>query len=79
MKTVSLKLPEDLETRIQRAARTRGWTKSEVVRRAVDRYLPMEEPRDKASFLARAGELVGCVDGPLDLSENPHHLRGYGE
>ena len=79
MKNVSLKLPEVLDARLQKAARTRGWTKSEVVRRAVARYLPAEEPQDKSSFLARAGDLIGCVDGPADLSLNPRHLHGYGE
>ena len=80
MRTVSLKLPDDLEARLERAALTRGRSKSDVVRRALARYLPGEERRDdRSSFLSLAAGLVGCVDGPPDLSENPRHLDGYGE
>ena len=28
---------------------------------------------------AEALGVVGCVDGPSDLSTNPDHMRGYGE
>lgn len=78
MKTVSLKLPDDLDARIEIAARKRGWTKSEVVRKAVSRYLPAGKSSG-ASFLELAGERIGCVEGPEDLSTDPRHLRGYGE
>ena len=79
MRTVSLKIPESLDTRLEAVARKRGWTKSEVVRRAVARYLPAGDLPDGSSFLERAGTLIGCLEGPPDLSTNARHLRGYGE
>jgi len=79
MKTVSLKLPDDLDSRLERAARGRGSSKSALVRKALIRFLPADGSPGGPSFLDRAGRLVGCVDGPADLSSNPRHLRGYGE
>ncbi|HKC25391.1 MAG TPA: ribbon-helix-helix protein, CopG family [Thermoanaerobaculia bacterium] len=78
MRTVSLKIPDELNTKLAAAAHRRGWTKSELVRRAVAKFLPAAEPGEDG-FLERAGELIGCVDGPPDLSTNPRHLRGYGK
>lgn len=31
------------------------------------------------SAKAAAGDLVGCVEGPEDLSTNPEYLQGVGE
>jgi hypothetical protein len=31
------------------------------------------------SALESAGELIGCVEGPEDLSTNPEYLKGFGE
>jgi hypothetical protein len=78
MPTVSLKIPDELDSKLSAAAHRRGWTKSELIRRAVAKFLPAAEPGDD-TFLERAGKLIGCVDGPADLSTNPRHLRGYGE
>jgi Arc/MetJ-type ribon-helix-helix transcriptional regulator len=78
MKTVSLKLPEDLDARLESTARRRSWSKSEVVRRALTRFLPSDERSAGPSFADKAASLVGCVEGPEDLSSNPQRLRGYG-
>jgi len=78
MKTVSLKLPEDLDARLESAARRRSWSKSEVVRRALARFLPSDERSAGPSFADQAASVIGCLEGPEDLSSNPRHLRGYG-
>lgn len=31
------------------------------------------------SALEAAGDLIGCVEGPEDLSTNPEYLKGFGE
>ncbi|WP_219335955.1 DUF2281 domain-containing protein [Chroococcidiopsis thermalis] len=31
------------------------------------------------SALEAAGDLVGCVEGPEDLSANPEYMKGFGE
>lgn len=30
------------------------------------------------SFLEAAGNLIGCLDGPGDLSTNPKYFEGFG-
>jgi predicted DNA-binding protein len=76
MKTISLKLPLSLSIRLERVARERGQSKSEVVRAALERHLEDERPM---SALELAGDLVGCCEGPTDLSTNPKYLEGYGK
>ena len=79
MKTLSLKLPEKLDTRVGDIARQRGTTKSEVVRNALEAYLAGEATSFSGSALNLAGDLVGVLDGPDDLSYHQKHMRGYGE
>jgi predicted transcriptional regulator len=79
MKVLSLKLPDDLDARISGLAIERGSNKSEVVRNALEAYLAREAPVQPGSALALAGELVGAVEGPEDLSQHAAQLRGYGE
>jgi metal-responsive CopG/Arc/MetJ family transcriptional regulator len=76
MKTLSLKLPLSLSVKLERAAQERGQSKSEVVRTALEQFLKAERPM---SALELAGNLVGCGEGPGDLSTNPKYLEGFGE
>lgn len=78
MKTVSLKLPDDLARTLEDRARSRGTTKSEIVRAALAGYFAQSPPPGKGSFLALARDLVGCLEGPGDLSSNKEYLKGYG-
>jgi hypothetical protein len=79
MKTVSLKLPARLDARLTVAARQGRTTKSAVVRKALDAYLNGKKPAKKGSFLELAGDLVGRLEGPGDLSCNPEHMRDFGK
>lgn len=76
MKTMSLKLPVALSSKLERAAKKRGQSKSEVVRTALEQFLNGERPM---SALELAGDLVGCAEGPGDLSTNPKYMEGYGK
>lgn len=76
MNTISLKLPPELRFKLERAAKRRGQSKSEVVRAALEQYLDCERPM---SALELAGDIVGCGEGPGDLSTNPKYMEGYGE
>ncbi len=78
MKTLSLKVPDDLDREIEELARRKGWSKSQLIRRAIAGYVPRGNRASRGSFLARAGDLIGCVSGPPDLSANPGHLKGFG-
>ena len=81
MKPRSLKLSQDLEKSLTTYAALRGTSASSVVREALEAYLvdaPPAELRQPQSFSARAADVAGCVNGPVDLSTNPAHLAGYG-
>ena len=79
MKTLSLKLPEELDIRVGAMAKQRGSSKSEVVRSALEAYLASEAPTFTGSALDLAGNLVGALEGPVDLSYHQNYMRGYGE
>jgi hypothetical protein len=82
MKTISLKLPAGLHARLDRAARHRKQSKSELVRTALEQFLNGKhraEPAGPVSALVLAGDLVGCAEGPGDLSADPRYMEGFGE
>jgi hypothetical protein len=79
MKTLSLKLPLALERELEALARRRNTGKSAVVREALSRYLASGLPPAKGSFVELAGDRVGCVEGPADLSANMEHMEGFGQ
>ncbi len=74
MRTVSFKLPEDLDDALNELARSRGASRSSLVREALE-SLAKGKSRSVTSL---AGKLVGSVDGPTDLATNRKHLAGYG-
>ncbi len=74
MRTVSFKLPEDLDDALNELARTRHLSRSALVREALESLAK----GNRRSVTALAGELVGSVDGPSDLATNRKHMSGYG-
>ena len=76
MRPISIKLTKELEQLLDELARARGVSRSAVVREALQAYAASPTAD---SVTASAGELVGSLDGPRDLSSNPKHLRGFGE
>ncbi len=77
MTTVSLKVPAVLEQRLARLAKSRGASRSEVIREALERFLN-EASTHPGSCLALASDLIGSVEGPADLSHNKKRLEGFG-
>jgi len=78
MKNISLKLPNDVDLELTSLAERKGVTKSALIREALEGYLFHDPSRKKLSFLERAGDLIGCVEGPGDLSYNKDYLKDYG-
>ncbi len=78
MKTLSLKVPDDLDRQIEEVARRKGWSKSRLIRLAIAGYVPRGHRTSRISFVARAGDLIGCLSGPADLSTDPAHMKGFG-
>lgn len=79
MKTLSLKLPAELEAKLAQIALEQEVSKSSLVREAIAEYVREPSSSTEGSFLAQARDLGGCVEAVEDLSTNPAHLRGLGE
>jgi len=79
MKSIFLKLPESLHGQLASVARRRGRTKSEIVREILEDHLRNDKVPQSGSCLELAADLVGCVEGPGDLSFSKHRLRGFGQ
>jgi predicted DNA-binding protein len=79
MKTISLKLPDDLLAHLDSEAKARGVTKSSLVRESLDAALRERSP-DSVSCYELARDLAGIVKGlPKDLAENPKYMEGFGK
>ncbi len=79
MKTISLKLDEATAEKLVEAARRKSTTKSDVVREAIATYFEASSKDSFGSCLDLAGDLIGSVDGPNDLSFNPLHMDDFGQ
>lgn len=74
---MSLKLPDDLDAKLEARARDLGVPKSAITREALSHYLE-GEPTPGVSCLDLVRDLVGTSRGPGDLASNKKYLRGYG-
>lgn len=79
MKTISLKVSEALDSKLDRAARERRWTKSQLVRVALDEFLLPARSRPTEFFRKHARRFAGSVTGGSgDLATNRRHLDDFG-
>ncbi len=79
MKTLSLKVPVALDRRLAASVARRGISKSQAIRAALEAYLNAEGNAATGTVLDLAGDLVGCVRGPGDLSTNPKYMKDFGK
>lgn len=78
MRTLTLRLPDELASKLTARARFEKTTQAAVLRGALADYLvEMPAPRE-GSFLDLAGDLAGCLEGPGDLSYSRKYFDGYG-
>jgi len=78
MKTLSLKIPEALDSKLEAAVHQRGGTKSALIRQALEAFFREEGKLGGGSVLDLASDLAGSLEGPSDLSCNEKHMEGYG-
>ncbi|HOZ48506.1 MAG TPA: hypothetical protein PLO37_19725 [Candidatus Hydrogenedentes bacterium] len=78
MKTLSFKLAEGLDQRLAATAKKQGMTRSDLVRMAIETFLSTEHQERPGSCLDLAGDLIGRIEAPTDLSSNPRHMKGFG-
>lgn len=75
MRTVTLKLPEDLDRALTDLAERLQLTRSAVIREAIAAYA-----RGRGETVgSRAADLAGTLEGPPDLSTADEHMDGYGK
>ena len=75
MRTLSFKLPQALDKALSDLARRRKSSRSALVREALERLASS----GRRSVTAVVDDLIGDLDGPVDLSTNPKHMRDYGK
>ena len=81
MKTLRVKVPEELDVKLGVVAAQRNESKSALIRTAIESLVgadgtPMSNSN---SCLDLARDLSGCLEGAEDLSYNKKYLRGYGQ
>lgn len=75
MRTVSLKLPAELDEALTELSARRRTTRSALLREALER-LTREERKSVGEL---ASDLIGSLEGPKDLSFSPKYMKGFGE
>ncbi len=76
MTTISLKLPDTVDARLEAEAKRRRTTKSALIRNAVEQAFAKK--KDFISCADLAGDLVGSLRGPRDASTNKKYLEDFG-
>jgi len=75
MRTITVKLPEELDRKLGELARRRKASQSTIIREAIEALTSQQ----RLSVTSAAGGLVGSLHGPADLSTSSEHFSGYGE
>jgi hypothetical protein len=79
MRTISLKLPDDLLADLANNAKVRRVTKSQLVRESLELALRSKPAADEISCYDAASDLAGIVKGlPEDLADDLKYLEGFG-
>ena len=79
MKTISLKIPADLDAKLRAKVRRSKKSKSALVRQALAAFVKEHGEIRPGSALDRLRDYAGMIKGPGDLSYNKKYLEGYGQ
>ena len=80
VRTISLKLPDDLLARLTELAKARRVTKSWLIRESLVRVLSEQASDRTPSCYDLASDLAGAIKGlPEDLATNPKYMEGFGQ
>jgi len=80
MQTISLRLPDDLLEQLDREAKARRVTRSQLVRDSLEKSLRSKAGARSVSCFDLASDLAGALKGlPKDLADNPEYFDGFGE
>jgi len=77
---ISVRVPRGIARRLKERSRATGTRQSEVVRQALEKYLPESGTEQTAYDLAKKVGLIGCIRGaPKDLSTNKKYFKSFGK
>ena len=79
MKTLTVKVPEELDLKLAAVAKKIGESKSNLIRSAIEHIVTSNPAITANSCLDLAQDLAGSLEGPTDLSHNKKHFTGYGQ
>jgi predicted DNA-binding protein len=80
MRTISVKLPDELLAQLAREAKARRVTKSSLVRESLEKGLYEQPSTGAVSCYDLARDLAGTVKGmPKDLADNPKYMKAFGQ
>ena len=78
MRTISVKLPDELHSQLAREAKARRVTKSSLVRESLVKGLHEQPSAGAVSCYDLARDLAGTLKGLLkDLAGNPKYMDGF--
>lgn len=77
MKSISLRIPDNLASQLTAAAGKKR-ALSSIVRQALEQHFLEPKNIKKLSFYALGHDLCGSLQGHADLSTNPKYLDGFG-
>ena len=79
MRTISLKLPDELLSQLESEAKHRRVTKSALVRESLEMSL-RKRPSEGASCYDLASDLAGSVRGlPKHIASKPKYMKDFGK
>ena len=79
MTTISLKIPEELASRLDAVARASHTSRSALFREALEEKLKVAAAVTPPSLYERSADLCGSgSSGVGDLASNPIHMEGFG-
>lgn len=77
--TISLKVPDELMSRMDAMARAKKTSRSALLREALEEKLKVEARKAPLSLYEQSADLCGMGSSGLgDLASNPNHMDGFG-
>jgi predicted DNA-binding protein len=80
MRTISVKVSDELLARMDKEAKARRVTKSWLIRESLEKGLNGQSLAGAVSCYDLARDLAGTVKGmPKDLADNPKYMKSFGK
>lgn len=78
MTTITCKISEQLDARLEAQAKQLRVSKSAIIRQALEKTLNKRKGMRRATAWDLAGHLAGSVKAPADLLTNPKYMQDFG-